>query len=139
MRDIVIFLLLVIAVVIGIGEWRGWVLGIPGTTPVVAYKVDDRTVHDIRTVTRSDMPIGIEGRVRQGTLTVQITHERPASFQTGEAALPERVVFEETYRTGQRVVVNQTFAEGRGIYRVRMTYADVSGTFRFRFPRPSEL
>lgn len=139
MRDIVIFLLLVAAVFIGIGEWRGWYLGVPGTTPVVLYKMDHRAVTDVRTVTRTDMPIAIEGRVRQGTLTVQVTHERPASFQTGEAGSPERVVFEETYRTGQRVAVNQTFTEGRGIYRVRMTYADVSGTFRFRFPRPSEL
>ena len=139
MRDIVIFLLLVVAVFIGIGEWRGWYLGVPGTTPVVLYKMDHRAVTDRRTVTRSDMPITIEGRVRRGTVTVQVTYERPVSFQTGAGGQPERAVFEQTYRTGQRIALNQVFAEGGGIYRVRMTYADVSGTFTFRFPRPSEL
>jgi len=139
MRDIVIFLLLVAAVFIGIGEWRGWYLGVPGTTPVILYKMDHRAVTDVRTVTRSDMPIRIEGRVRQGTLTVEVTYERPSSFQTGEAALPERVLYEQTFTRGQRVMVNELFDAGRGIYRVRMTYADVSGTFRFTFPRPSEL
>jgi hypothetical protein len=139
MRDIVIFLLLIVAVFIGIGEWRGWYLGVPGTTPVVLYKMDHRAVTDVRTVTRSDMPIRMEGRVRQGTVTVEVTHERPTSFQTGEAALPERVLYEQTFGTGQRIAINDVFAAGRGIYRVRVTYADVSGTFRFTFPRPSEL
>lgn len=139
MRDIVIFLLLIAAVFIGIGEWRGWYLGVPGTTPVVVYKMDHRAVTDVRTVTRSDMPIRMEGRVRRGTVTVEVTHERPASFQTGEAALPERVLFEQVFGTGQRIAINDVFAAGRGIYRVRVIYADVSGTFRFTFPRPSEL
>jgi len=139
MRDIVIFLLLVAAVFIGIGEWRGWYLGVPGTTPVVVYKMDHRAVTDVRTVTRSDMPIRMEGRVRQGTVTVEVTHERPASIQTGEAALPERVLFEQTFGTGQRIALNEVFDAGRGIYRVRVTYAGVSGTFRFTLPRPSEL
>lgn len=139
MRDLVIFLLLVAAVFIGIGEWRGWYLGVPGTTPVVLYKMDHRAVTDVRTVTRSDMPIRVEGRVRRGTLTVAVTHERPTSFQTGEPALPERVLYEGTFNRGQRVMLNDLFDAGRGIYRVRMTYADVSGIFRFTFPRPSEL
>jgi hypothetical protein len=112
MRDIVIFLLLVVAVFIGIGEWRGWYLGVPGTTPVVLYKMDHRAVTDVRTVTRSDMPIRVEGRVRQGTLTVEVTYERPSSFQTGEAALPERVLYEETFTRGQRVLLNEVF-DGR--------------------------
>ena len=139
MRDIVIFLLLIVAVFIGIGEWRGWYLGVPGTTPVVLYKMDHRAVTDVRTVTRSDMPIRMEGRVRQGTVTVEVTHERPVSFQTGLDGLPERVVFEQAYRAGQRVTLNQTFDQGWGIYRVRATYADVTGTFTFRFPPSSQL
>ncbi len=139
MRDLVIFLLLIVAVFIGIGEWRGWYLGVPGTTPVIVYKMDHRAVTEVRTVTRSDMPIRMEGRVRQGTVTVAVTYERPVSFQTGGAAVPERVLLEQTYATGQRIALNQTFDAGRGIYRVRVTYADVSGTFRFSFPRPSEL
>jgi hypothetical protein len=139
MRDIVIFLLVLTAVFIGVGEWRGWYLGVPGSTPVVVYKMDHRAAPEVRTVTRANMPIAMEGRVRRGTVTVQVTHERPVSFQTGGAALPERVVFEQVYRAGQQVNLNQTFEEGRGIYRVRVTYADVTGIFTFRWPPPSQL
>jgi hypothetical protein len=139
MRDIVLFLLFLGAVFIGVGEWRGWYLGVPGSTPVIVYKMDHRAVTDVRTVTRADMPIAMSGQVRRGTVTVQVTHERPVSFQTGGDALPERVVFEQVYRAGQRVTLNQTFAEGRGIYRVRVTYADVTGNFTFRWPPPSQL
>jgi hypothetical protein len=139
MRDIVIFLLLVVAVFIGIGEWRGWYLGVPGTTPVVVYKMDHQAVTSVRTVTRSDMPIRMEGAVRRGTAAVAVTYERPVSFQTGGDAVPERVLYEQTFAAGQRITLNETFAAGQGIYRVRVTYSGVSGTFRFTLPRPSEL
>jgi len=139
MRDIVIFLLLVAAVLIGIGEWRGLYLGVPGTTPVVVYKMDHQAVTTVRTVTRSDMPIRMEGTVRRGTVAVAVTYERPISFQTGGDAIPEGVVYEQTFTTGQRVTLNETFTAGQGIYRVRVTYSGVSGTFRFTLPRPSEL
>ena len=139
MRDTLVFILILVAVFIGVGEWRGWYVGVPGSTPVFLYQKDHRAVTEVRTVTRSDMPIEVSGRVRRGSVTLQVTYERPASFQTGGGALPERTVFEQTYRTGQTIAYRETVAEGRGVYRVVMTYADASGTFRFRFPRPSEL
>ena len=139
MRDTLVFILILVAVFIGIGEWRGWYLGVPGSTPVFVYQKDHRAVTEVRTVTRSDMPIEVSGRVRRGTVTLQVTYERPASFQTGGGALAERIVFEQTYRTGQTIAFRETVAEGRGVDSVAMTYADASGTFRFRFPRPSEL
>jgi len=139
MRDILIFSLFIVAVFIGVGEWRGWYLGVPGSTPVVVYKMDHRAVVERRTVMRTDMPLAMEGRVRQGTVTVQVTYERPPSIQTATQPLPERVVFEQVYRAGQRIVLNQTFDEGGGVYRLRVTYADASGTFTFRLPPSSQL
>lgn len=139
MRDTLVFLLILVAIFVGVGEWRGWYVGVPGSTPVYVQKKDHRATTEVRTVTRSDMPIAVSGRVRRGSVTLQVTYERPASFQTGGGALPQSVVFEETYQTGQTISLSQTFTEGRGIYGVVMTYADASGTFRFRFPRPSEL
>ncbi len=139
MRDILIFLLFIVAVFIGVGEWRGWYLGIPGTTPVLVYKMDHRAVVERRTISRTDMPIRMEGRVRQGTVTVQVTYERPPSIQTNAQPLPERVVFEQVYRAGQRIVLNQTFDEGGGVYRIRVTYADASGNFTFTLPTSSQL
>ena len=139
MRDTLVFILILVAVFFGVGEWRGWYVGVPGSTPVFVYQKDHRAVTEVRTVTRSDMPIEVSGRVRRGSVTLQVTYERPTSFQTGGAALPERTVFEQTYRTGQTIAYRETVAEGRGVYRVVMTYDDASGTFRFRFPRASEL
>lgn len=139
MRDTLIFILFLVAVFVGVGEWRGWYVGVPGSTPVFVYKKDHRAVSEVRTVTRSDMPIEVSGRVRRGSVTLQVSYERPASFQTGGGALPERLVFEQTYRTGQTIAFREVLAEGRGVYRVTLTYADASGTFRLRFPRASEL
>lgn len=138
-RDLVIFLLILTGIFFAIGEWQGWYLGIPNQTPVYVYKKDHYARTPIRTVTRSDMPIAIEGRVRQGTVRVQVLYESPASFQTGAAAIPERTVFDQAFGTGQRVAVDQTFSHGRGIYTITMTYENASGTFRFRYPVASQL
>jgi hypothetical protein len=138
-RDIVIFLLILVGIFFAIGEWRGWYLGIPGNTPVVLYKKDHYARTPVRTVARNDMPMRIEGQVRQGSVRVQVFFERPASFQTNEPGQPERLVFEQSFGRGQRIALNEVFSYGRGIYTVAMTYGDASGTFRFTFPRPSEL
>lgn len=139
MRDIVIFLLILVGIFFAIGEWRGWYLGVPGQTPVVLYKKDHYARTPVRTVVRNDMPISISGQVRQGTVRVQVYYERPASVQTNAPALPERLIFEQTYGRGQRIAIAERFDQGRGIYTVAVTYDDASGTFRFGFPRPSEL
>lgn len=139
MRDIVIFLLILVGIYFAVGEWRGWYLGVPGQTPVVLYKKDHYARTSVRTVTRTDMPVEITGPVRAGSVRVQVFYERPASFQTNQPALPERLLFEASYSRGQRIAVNEVFSEGRGIYTVAMTYDAASGTFRFRFPRSAEL
>lgn len=139
MRDLIIFVLILAGIFFAVGEWRGWYLGIPNQTPVLVYKNDHYARTPIRTVTRSDMPIEISGQVRHGSVRVQVMFESPASFQTGAAAVPERIVFDQTYARGQRVAVNQVFSEGRGIYTIVMTYDDASGTFRFTYPPASQL
>jgi hypothetical protein len=138
-RDIVIFLLILVGIYFAVGEWRGWYLGVPGQTPVVLYKKDHYARTPVRTVVRDDMPLSVNGQVRAGSVKVQVFYERPASFQTNAPGLPERMIHESTYTRGQRIALNEVFAEGRGIYTVAMTYEDASGTFRFGFPRPSEL
>jgi hypothetical protein len=138
-RDIIVFLLILTGLFFAVGEWRGWYLGVPGQTPVLLYKMDHRARTQVRTVTRSDMPISITGRVQAGTVKVQVFYERPASFQTNAPGLPERKLFETTYARGQHIGLSERFAEGHGIYTIVMTYDDASGTFRFGLPRPSEL
>jgi hypothetical protein len=138
MRDIVIFLLLIVAVFIGIGEWRGWYLGVPGTH--ARRRVQDGPPRGHRRPHRHPLrhadPHG--GSRAPWTVTVEVTHERPASFQTGEARSRSASC---TSRPSARARGSRSdvFEAGRGIYRVRVTYADVSGTFRFTLPAPSEL
>jgi hypothetical protein len=139
MRDLIVFVLILTGIFFAIGEWRGWYLGIPNQTPVLVYKHDAYKRTAIRTVTRTDMPLEISGQVRRGSVRVQVFFESPASFQTGAAALPERLVFDQSYGRGQRIAVNQRFSEGGGIYTIAMTYADASGTFRFTYPPASQL
>jgi len=139
MRDTVIFLLILAGIVIGIGEWRGWYVGIPNQTPILVYKNDHVATTAIRTVTRRDMPIEVSGQVRHGSVRVQVHFESPASFQTGAAAIPRRTIYDETFSRGQRLTLNQVFAEGGGIYTIVMTYQDASGTFRISYPVSSQL
>lgn len=139
MRDTIIFLLILTAVFFAIGEWRGWYVGIPNQTPIFTYKTDHVATTSIRTVTRNDMPIGFEGRVRNGSVRVQVFFEAPVSFQTGAAAVPRREIFDQTFQRGQRVTLDQTFTEGGGIYTIVATYREASGTFRISYPVSSQL
>lgn len=139
MRDLIIFVLILVAVFIGIGEWRGWYLGIPNQTPIFVYKNDHVATTSIRTVTRNDMPIAFSGQVGRGSVRVQVFHEAPASFQTGAAAVPRREIFDETFQRGQRITLDETFREGGGIYTIVATYRDASGTFRISYPVSSQL
>jgi hypothetical protein len=138
-RDIVIFVLILTGIFFAVGEWRGWYIGIPGQTPVVLYKKDHYARTPVRTVARDDMPLGVSGQVRAGSVKVQVFYERPASFQTNAPGAPERLIYESTFARGQRIVLNDVFREGRGIYTIAMTYDNASGTFRFSHPRSSEL
>jgi hypothetical protein len=138
-RDLVIFMLVLAALYVAVGEWRGWYLGVPGQTPVVLYKKDHATRTPLRTVGRSDMPIGMSGRVTRGSVTVKVFYERPASFQTNAPGLPEMLLYEARFTRGQRIALDRVFGEGRGVYTVVVSYEDASGTFRFSFPRASEL
>jgi hypothetical protein len=138
-RDIIVFLLILTGIYFAVGEWRGWYVGIPGQTPVVLYKKDHYARTPVRTVNRDDMPLAISGQVRVGSVKVQVFYERPTSIQTSLPAIPERMIYEQTFGRGQRVLLNEVFREGRGIYTVAMTYDGTSGTFRFTVPRSAEL
>jgi hypothetical protein len=138
-RDIVIFLLILTGIFFAVGEWRGWYIGVPGQTPVLLYKKDHYARTPVRTVARDDMPLAVTGQVRQGSVKVQVFYERPASFQTNTPGAPERKLYETTFTRGQRILLNEVFSEGRGIYTIAMTYDGASGTFRFTHPRAAEL
>ncbi len=139
MRDFLIFVVVVVAIFFGIGEWQGWLLGVPGQTPVFVYKKDAVSVATRRTINRNDLPFEVEGRVNRGKVTVEGYYEQGASFQTGAAGRPEQLVFKEAYTEGQRIDLEEVMRQGTGTYRVRLVFEDATGLFRVRVPRSSEL
>ena len=139
MRDLLIFLVLLAAVFFGVGEWQGWYLGVPTQTPILVYKKDFVAEATRRTRNLDRMPFELRGRVRSGGLTVRVHHQRAASFQAGTAAGRERALFEQSFRAGQIVAIDQVFENGEGIYRVELHFDDASGVFRMEMPDGIDL
>lgn len=139
MRDFLGFLVFGLIVFFVVGETVGWNVGIAGQTPVLVYKRDGSALASRRTVMSSGVPVTVEGRVRDGDVVLRVVYEDTGSFQTNRAGEPPELVFEETYRRGQRIAVDEVFEEGRGIYRVELTFRAATGVFRVGLPDGSEL
>ena len=139
MRDFLIFLVFCAVVFFGVGEWRGWYVGIPPQTPIFAYKTTTDASYMRRVTSANGLPLELSGEVKRGTLTVEGTYEKPNSFQTGKTGTPTRVVFRETYYEGDEVNLSQLLKRGQGIYRVKLTLEDASGTFRLDLPTSDQL
>lgn len=139
MRQFIVFLVILAVAFFVVGELRGVYLGILGQTPVVAYKTDHTAQSTRRTINRDSLPVTLTGQVRNGDLRVSVDFERPVSFQTGGGALPNETVFERTYRTGERVALNELVQAGTGIYTVRLEFSEGTGIFTLRLPAGAEL
>ena len=139
MRQFIVFLVVLAVAFFAIGEWRGVYLGILGQTPVVAYKTDHTARSVRRTINRDSLPVTLTGQVRNGSLRVSVDFERPVSFQTGAASLPNQTVFERTYRSGERVALNELVQAGTGVYTVRLDFEQGTGVFTLRLPTGAEL
>ncbi len=139
MRDFLVFLVFCAVVFFGVGEWRGWYVGIPPQTPIFAYKTTTDASYVRRVSSADGFPLELNGEVRRGLLTVEGTYEKPSSFQTGKAGEPERVLFRQIYGEGEEVNLSQMLKRGQGIYRVRLILEDASGTFRLELPTGDQL
>ncbi len=139
MRDFLVFVLLVLGIFFGVGEWRGWQLGVPGQTPVYVYKADGTAEISRRTINRDTFPLELWGRVRNGDVTVTVTYQDLGSFQEGTRSGPVREIFDETYSFGERIDLNELLDEGFGRYTVRLDFSEATGLFRFRVPGQPEL
>lgn len=139
MRDFLIFILFLAVVFFGVGEWRGWNVGVPAQTPVMAYKTTSMTRAQRRTINTDSMPVEVSGRVRNGEVTVRVIYRDTGSFQTNTAGGDPDTVFEETYQVGQSIRLAETFEEGRGNYQVVLDFRNATGIFHVTLPRSSEL
>lgn len=139
MRDLFVFCIVLGVLFFGVGEWRGWYLGVASQTPVYVYKKDFVTHATRRTINRDSMPLVVSGDVQRGNVTVSVFFERPISFQTSQQPQPEQKVFERTFSRGQRIDLDQVLAEGHGIYRVQLRFDDATGLFQVRLPTSAQL
>lgn len=139
MRDLLIFLALAAAAFFVVGETIGWQLGVAGQTPVYVYKKDGDAQAQRRTIRRSDMPIQVSGRVRDGAVTVSVVFEDRGSFQSNREPDPADVLFEERFLSGERIAIDTTVSEGNGTYVVRLQFDGATGLFRVPMPNSAEL
>ncbi|MEX2535373.1 MAG: hypothetical protein WD273_07185 [Trueperaceae bacterium] len=139
MRDLLLFFIVLGVVFFGVGEWRGWFLGVPSQTPVYVYKKHHIANATRRTINLDHLPVKVTGDLQEGDVTVAVFYERPVSYQTGRDPLPEAKVFERSFSSGERVAIDRVFSEGQGIYRVQLEFEDATGLFRVNLPTASQL
>lgn len=139
MRDFLIFVVLVMIAFFAVGETVGWQIGIAGQTPVLVYKQDGVAAGERRTIRRSDVPITVSGRVRDGSVTVRVIHQDVGSFQTNREPDPAEVLYEETFGEGRSIALRRDFDAGAGEYRVELHFSGATGLFRVPLPNSSEL
>jgi len=138
-RDFLGFLVILAVIFFVVGEISGWYLGVAAQTPIVVYKKDFTADTTRRTVMREDMPVKFTGQVRRGAVTVRVYYERSESFQTGREGQARTVLFERTFRVGEGIFLDETFAAGGGLYTVSVDYQDATGIFRMTLPGGTEL
>jgi hypothetical protein len=124
----------------GVGEFAGgWHIGRPPQSPVWLYKKSASNSITRRTVMSQSFPITITGNLQQGSVTVEGWYERPQSFQTQAQAIPPRLYFTETFAAGSPIWVDRVMEQGQGIYTIRLTYQDATGSLRVRVPPNHQL
>ncbi len=117
-----------------VGELQGWYVGLPPQSPMYLYK-QDRVVNVQRDLLFADsFDVSLSGKVREGTVLVEVFHEIPPSFQAGTAGQLPKLVYSEEYYTGQNINLFDSYRSGKGRYTVRMTYEDAIGIFRLKVP-----
>jgi hypothetical protein len=139
MRGFLIFVVFLAAVFFGVGEFKGWTLGIPSQTPLMVYKSDSWLGAIRRTANRQDFPFTVSGKVNAGKVRIEGYYELPTSFQTGKAGKPEKLVFEEEFSKGQTINISETLKNGQGQYRLKILFENATGVFRVKVPKGIEL
>ncbi len=141
MRSLLQFAAFLTIVFFAVGEFLGgWYLGVPPQTPVFLYKKTTTVTVTRRTLLSQQFPFDVEGRLSRGSLVLEGIYERPASFQnSSQQAQAPKVYFTETFEQGERIAVDEVLKRGAGIYTLRFTYNDASGTLHIDVPTNSEL
>jgi hypothetical protein len=139
MRGFLVFVVFLAAIFFGVGEFKGWTVGIPSQTPLMVYKSDSWLGATRRTVNRQDFPFTVSGKVSAGKVRVEGYYEVPDSFQSGKKGKPEKLVFEEEFSKGQTINISETLKNGQGQYRLKILFEGATGVFGVKVPKGIEL
>jgi hypothetical protein len=139
MRGFLVLVVVLVAFFFGIGEWKGWMVGIPGQIPVMVYKSEASTSSIRRTVNRQDLPFSVQGTVKNGSVRVEGYFMIPKSFQSGKAGKPEKLVFEKNFNKGERIDLSESLKHGQGEYRIVIKFDNATGMFKVKLPKGIEL
>ena len=139
MKELLGFIAVMAGLFFGIGELKGWTLGLPSQMPVMVYKSDGSVLAKRRLTSAKELPFKMTGEVRNGSVTVRAFHGVAGSFQTGQQAGKERAIFEETFSKGQTINLNETFKKGNGNYRIELAFDEATGVFDVTMPKGLEL
>ena len=135
MRDLVIFIILLVVIFFGVGEWRGWYLGNPPQTPMFVYKKDYTFEKEWDFLRMNHFPFNYEGKVRRGSVTVEVYYERKRSTQNpNDPVVPKRLIYQENFGQGQTINITEDFTQGLGQYSAVIAFSDASGTFNMEIP-----
>ncbi|MGL4608470.1 MAG: hypothetical protein ACRCYY_02125 [Trueperaceae bacterium] len=121
-----------------VGEFQGWYAGVATRTPMFLYKMT-RDVEVTREVSEDELNLRFSGKVRDGTVGLEVYFEIPPSFQGGTIGKPPKKIFEEAFLTGQTIDLQETLKSGKGRYIVRIIYNQATGTFRLNASGQGQL
>ena len=139
MKELLGFIAVMAALFFGIGETKGWTVGLPSQMPVMVYKSDGSVLAKRRLTTAKELPFEMKGEVKNGRVTVRAFHQKGGSFQSGQQAGTERPIFDETFTQGQTIRLNELFRNGDGNYRIELAFDEATGVFNVTMPKGSEL
>ncbi len=130
MRPLLQFLGFCFIVFFIVGEWQGWYVGVPPSSPMFLYKMDKEV--NIRRDVRleEDFNFNLSGRVRDGSVQVEAFFEVPVSFQQGTQGKKAKKVLDEVFSTGESIDLSKILKAGQGRYTIRIIYQDTTGVFR---------
>ena len=139
MRDNIIGLVVLIGVFFGIGEWRGWNIGLAGHTPIFVYKkvAQTRVVRRVRV--EKSLPFHLNGQVKNGDLTVKGYFKTAANFETNAREGKEKLLFKQQFLKGQNINLDKVLKAGKGVYVIELDFHETTGLFNLKINKVAQF
>lgn len=140
MRGLFFAIILVVGVTFLVGETRGILVGVVGSTDIFAYKSNGAIAGNRTTFNSSEFSFSVVGKVGDGSVAVNVTYSRPQNFKDPTLArINERSIYEEVFHEGDIINLHETLRRGKGVYRVVLTFAQGTGRFTVTIPISASL